>query len=259
MLFRSGAADTQGLPCLFPEDTASFAKQLFCNNKVSDSEARMNRPAVLRKALLAKLQVNPLIVFPGFYAVDTHRNFVLFGRGGSDYSAIAVASALKTGCVLCKDTGTFLSADPSLISRTKAVAYISYREAASLAKGGAKIIHRGAIALAKKHRIPLFIADAGGNISTMVRDAEKPDCSIKSISARSVRNLAELSIVGEGITRESTFVVEALQSLFAQSIIPRSLSFDRLGHAIRIFVAGEEVGNALRVLHRRLVEEKELS
>lgn len=244
------------LPCLFPETIPSFARVNTSDTAFLSKNAQLTRISRLRKTLLAKLQENPQFAFPGFYAVDEQGSCVLFGRGGSDYSAIALAAALNADCILCKDTGTVLSADPIHIHNAKPLQCMSYREALSLAVGGAKIIHRGAILLAERYRVPIHIADVSGCINTVVCNHAASQCSIKSISTKTIKKLAELSIVGEGITREPHLVIQTLECLFAQSIIPRSLSLHKEGHTIKICVNRTEEHHALAVLHKKLIEER---
>jgi homoserine dehydrogenase len=55
------------------------------------------------RALEKLWPIYPILVLPGFYAVDKEGRTTLFGRGGSDMSALFLASALGAGCRLLKD------------------------------------------------------------------------------------------------------------------------------------------------------------
>ena len=55
----------------------------------------------------------PILVLPGFYGVDTEGRTVLFGRGGSDLSALFLAAALSAGCRLLKDVRGVFDKDPA--------------------------------------------------------------------------------------------------------------------------------------------------
>ena len=54
-----------------------------------------------------------ILVLPGFYGVDTEGNTALFGRGGSDLSALFLAAELGGGCRLLKDVSGVFDADPA--------------------------------------------------------------------------------------------------------------------------------------------------
>jgi homoserine dehydrogenase len=55
----------------------------------------------------------PILILPGFYGVDTEGSTVLFGRGGSDLSALFLASELGVSCRLLKDVSGVYDADPA--------------------------------------------------------------------------------------------------------------------------------------------------
>ena len=55
----------------------------------------------------------PILVLPGFYGIDAHGNTALFGRGGSDMSALFLAGALNGSCRLLKDVDGVYDADPA--------------------------------------------------------------------------------------------------------------------------------------------------
>lgn len=83
-----------------------------------------------------------LAVITGFYGVDRNGNVNLFGRGGSDYSAGAVAAACGARSLeLYKDVDGFLSADPRVVSGPTRICSLSFSEASELCHLGAKIIH----------------------------------------------------------------------------------------------------------------------
>lgn len=64
-------------------------------------------------ALDALWQVDPILVLPGFYGIDAQGRTALFGRGGSDLSALFLAAALGAECRLCKDVLGVYDADPA--------------------------------------------------------------------------------------------------------------------------------------------------
>lgn len=61
-----------------------------------------------------------IVVIAGFQASDKLGNITTLGRGGSDLSAVAIASALKaTKCEIYSDIDGIYSADPRIISKAK--------------------------------------------------------------------------------------------------------------------------------------------
>jgi homoserine dehydrogenase len=61
-------------------------------------------PIHVDRAALERLwQHTPILVLPGFYGIDPEGRIALFGRGGSDLSALFLAATLGAGCRLLKD------------------------------------------------------------------------------------------------------------------------------------------------------------
>jgi aspartate kinase/aspartokinase/homoserine dehydrogenase 1 len=81
-------------------------------------------------------------VVPGFYGVSPDNKTTLFGRGGSDYSAAAIARCVGASSLdIWKDVNGFLSSDPKIVDNPVLIERLSYNEAAELAYFGAKILH----------------------------------------------------------------------------------------------------------------------
>jgi len=83
-----------------------------------------------------------VLVLTGFYGVNADDDVVLFGRGGSDYTAGAVAAALRAGGLeLWKDVPGFMTADPREVPDARLVPELSFDEACELGLYGARILH----------------------------------------------------------------------------------------------------------------------
>jgi homoserine dehydrogenase len=71
-------------------------------------------PVWLDVSALEQLWVaSPILVLPGFYGIDSQGRVALFGRGGSDLSALFIAAQLHAGCRLLKDVNGVFDTDPS--------------------------------------------------------------------------------------------------------------------------------------------------
>ncbi|HOX33477.1 MAG TPA: hypothetical protein PLB91_14195 [Spirochaetales bacterium] len=80
-------------------------------------------------------------VVPGSFGVGSDGLVRLFGRRGSDYSAVALALCLGARCgEPAQDPRDRLAADPSLVPEARRPRGLSHREAARLARGGARIL-----------------------------------------------------------------------------------------------------------------------
>lgn len=82
------------------------------------------------------------LVLTGFYGVNADGEVVLFGRGGSDYTAGVVAAGLGAdGLELWKDVPGFMTADPRAVPGARLVPDLSFDEACELGLYGARILH----------------------------------------------------------------------------------------------------------------------
>ncbi len=82
-------------------------------------------------------------VVPGFYGVSAAAGRVtLLGKGGSDYSAAAIACCIGAVSLdIYKDVTGYRSADPAFVEGARPIPLLSYREAAELSYFGARILH----------------------------------------------------------------------------------------------------------------------
>ena len=112
-----------------------------------------------------------LIITQGFIASNEAGNTTTLGRGGSDFSATIIGSALDAEEVqIWTDVDGILTTDPRIAPNAKKLETISYPEAAELAFFGAKVVHPSTIQPAIKKKIPV-----------VVKNTKNPDCTGTSI------------------------------------------------------------------------------
>ena len=129
-------------------------------------------------------------VVPGFYGISNEGKTTLFGRGGSDYSAAAIARCIGAPSLdIWKDVNGFLSADPKTVDNPVQIQRLTYNEAAELAYFGAKILHPRTVEPLSAAHIPIRIFNIYGD-----SDVEKP---LSVVSAE--------KIVTKGIVKSVTY------------------------------------------------------
>jgi aspartate kinase len=88
------------------------------------------------------LRAGTIPVISGYFGRGKNGAITLLGRNGSDYSAAAVAYALKANRLeIWKDVDGFMSADPAMVATARQIERISFAEAAELSYFGAQILH----------------------------------------------------------------------------------------------------------------------
>ena len=110
------------------------------------------------------------------------------GRGGSDYSAAIIGSALGADEIqIWTDVDGVLTADPRIAPKAQKLKIISFREASELAYFGAKVLHPSTILPAIKKDIPVVVLNSKRPDSTGTRIVSHPpktNVPVKSIASK---------------------------------------------------------------------------
>jgi aspartate kinase len=106
----------------------------------------------------ALLQSRKIVVVAGFQGCDTDGNITTLGRGGSDTSAVAIASALNADmCEIYTDVNGIYTADPNICEKARKLNKISYDEMLEMASLGAKVLQIRSVEFAKKYNVPVHV------------------------------------------------------------------------------------------------------
>ena len=160
-----------------------------------------------------------LFIVPGFIAKDIEGNVTTLGRGGSDYTAAIIGSALNASSVeIWTDVSGMMTADPRLVNTAKSVSEISYQEAMELSHFGAKVIYPPTIQPVMNKQIPVWIKNtfAPNDEGTVIQSETKTNGLIRGIS--SINNIALLSLEGSGMVGIPGFSKRLFETLAAKEI-----------------------------------------
>ena len=96
-------------------------------------------------------------VVAGFQGVSTEHVTTL-GRGGSDVTAVALASALGADvCEIYTDVTGVFSADPRVVSRARRLPRVSFDEMMEMAATGGRVLMLRSVEFARRHGVPLHV------------------------------------------------------------------------------------------------------
>ena len=99
-----------------------------------------------------------IVVVAGFQGCDIKGNITTLGRGGSDTTAVAIASALKADlCEIYTDVDGIYTADPNVCKKAKKIDKISYDEMLNIASLGAEVLQIRSVGFAKKYNVPVHV------------------------------------------------------------------------------------------------------
>ena len=165
------------------------------------TESQHSRAKVLNvtpKRIHEAIEKNKIVIITGFQGINENEDITTIGRGGSDTSAVILASAL--GCQSCEiftDVDGIYTTDPRVVKNAKKINEISYEEMLDLASLGAKVLHPRAVETAKINQIELHVRSSFSNEKgTIVKEASKMELN-KSVTGIAVnKNEAMVSIIG---------------------------------------------------------------
>jgi len=126
-------------------------------------EAKVDFEQTKENLSTLELQTDYIYILQGFVASDSIGNTTTLGRGGSDYSAAIIGSALKQNghnvkeIEIWTDVNGIMTADPREESDAKTIKEISYDEVLKLSYYGAKVIHPDTVKPAIENDIPVIV------------------------------------------------------------------------------------------------------
>ena len=153
-------------------------------------------------------EIPQVSLVPGFISSDKATGDVTnLGRGGSDYTAAIIATALNADSLeIWTDVDGFMTADPRVISTAYTINELTYVEATELCNFGAKVVYPPTIYPVCHKNIPILIKntfnpDGQGTVIKQCVDhtqskAIKGISSINDTSLITVQGLGMVGVIG---------------------------------------------------------------
>ena len=162
---------------------------------------------------------NSIVVVAGFQGVDANGDITTLGRGGSDTSAVAVATALSADvCEIYTDVDGIYTTDPNICNEARKLDRISYDEMLELASLGAKVLQIRSVEFAQKYGMPIHVrssfTDCQGTI--VCKEEEGMEKAIVSGVAYN-KNEAKVTICG--IPDRPGIAASIFSAISAQGIV----------------------------------------
>jgi aspartate kinase len=121
-----------------------------------NDEPALDKIKVKLAEVLAQNEDKKLFITQGYICRNAKGEIDNLKRGGSDYSASLIAAATNsTVCEIWTDIDGMHNNDPRVVTKTVAIAQLSFEEAAELAYFGAKILHPTCIWPAQHAKVPV--------------------------------------------------------------------------------------------------------
>jgi aspartate kinase len=137
-----------------------------------------------------------IVVVAGFQGETTDGRITTLGRGGSDLTAIALASAVKADlCQIFTDVDGVYTCDPRIVPNARKIAEISYEEMLEMASSGSKVMQSRSVEFAKKFGVVFEVRSSfNNNPGTIVKEETK---DMENVVVRGVsveKNQAKVTI-----------------------------------------------------------------
>ena len=142
-----------------------------------------------------ELDQKKIVVVAGFQGLSRYDDLTTLGRGGSDTSAVAIASAMHADhCQIYTDVEGVYTADPRKVSGAIKLDEISYDEMLELATLGAQVLNNRSVEMAKKYNIELeVLSSLTRKPGTIVKERPKMEKMLISGVAKDT-NVARISV-----------------------------------------------------------------
>ncbi len=190
-------------------------------------------------------------VVTGFIACGPDNETTTLGRGGSDYTASILGSALDAKEIeIWTDVDGVMTADPRMVSSALSLEILTFEEALELSHFGAKVIHAPTILPVLQKRIPIRIRNAfneqfkGTLISDQPSSSERS--SVKGIAC--IDKISLLKVTGEGILRTVGIASRIFATLARRDIEVTLITQSSSEHSICLAIASEHIRTAREVV-----------
>ena len=227
----------------FPEHIGLVTDDLACNASVDLQQSKDN--------LVNLFESDIIYVIPGFYGVSKQGLIRLLGRGGTDYSAAAIAYCINASTLdIWKDVDGFMTGDPKHVTGPSQVNHLSYLEAAELAYFGAGILHPRTVEPLQQVKIPICIfnvhKDGANSLPQTIID-EEISIFPKVIKSLTFENqIGILCIKGPGVGFIPGILSEITNILYKHSINISSVITSQI--SINLLISFDEIDRAKQLI-----------
>ncbi len=233
------AFDKLGIPAI---SLNAFQVRMITDNNYGDAKVIKIETDRIEK----ELNEGKIVIITGFQGIDEDNNYTTLGRGGSDTTAVAIASALNAdSCEIYTDVDGIYTADPRIVNKAVKLENISYDEMLEFSNLGASVLHNKCVKMAKENGIKLIVKSSmSEGKGTTVSNFYNKCCNLPKITGVT-SNKNVVSLVGIDIAEETKDkVIEVLNK--------NNLKFnnlDKTNMRISVTVNETDVNACIRFLH----------
>ena len=204
------------------------------------------------------IEKHEIPVVTGYIAATQDGVPTTLGRGGSDYTATLIGSALGADEVwIWTDVDGMMTADPKIEPAAKTIREISFMEAMEMSHFGAKAMHPRALEPAAKTGLPVRVKNTfnpdGPDTLILLDQRIRSVNIVKAVT--SVKEASMVTVTGEGMHGAPGTAAKALNALGKNGINVLMISQSSSEANISLVVARSDLERAVTALRETLLKE----
>ncbi len=225
------------------------SEQIITNSNFTNAKVNFERTEQNFRKYLNENK-HQIIIAPGFIARDDQGNPTTLGRGGSDFTASIIASAINADELqIWTDVSGMMTSDPRLVSNTKPIAEISYSEAMELSHFGAKVLYPPTLQPVMVKNIDLkikntFEPEAFGTLISHQLEKQNFENQQIAVGISNMSNIALLTLEGSGMIGIPGFSAKLFQCLSNEKVNVILITQSSSEHSITVAIHEKDVFNA---------------
>jgi len=191
MLLSVGERITMSLLSMAIEDMGFEALSFTgsqCGIITSDSHSNARIIDVRPIRIEDELERGKIVIVAGFQGMSYKREVTTLGRGGSDTTAIAIASALNAKyCEICSDVDGVYTSDPRRVDTAQKINQLNYDEMEALGEAGSEVLNPDAIEFARRRGLTVKLSSTfkdGNGTLLLEQSTVSEDPKVKAVACR---------------------------------------------------------------------------
>lgn len=203
---------------------------------------------------------NRIAIVPGFIASTKKGDTSTLGRGGSDYTAAIIASALQAGELeIWTDVDGFMTSDPRKVKKAYPIDQMSYAEAMELSHFGAKVIYTPTVQPVYRKNIPIVVKNTFNPLSkgTIIKHVSEQIAGKPIKGIASIDNVALITLQGSGLVGVTGTSMRLFRVLAEQKINVILISQASSEHSISFAIRPQDAEKAEECIQEEFLEELE--
>lgn len=242
VVVSSGEQVTCGLMALALNDLGLKARSWLAwqiGLHTTDNYKNADITSIDKDEIQNSLNQGEIAVVSGFQGISSQNRLTTLGRGGSDYTAVALAAEFGAErCDIYTDVDGIYTADPRAITNAELIKELTYKDALSYALHGAKVLQAQAIERASYSQLPVRVLSSfHPNDGTVLSPSAEPKKSYIGVASR--RDKALLTIkLAENKESEIAALQEDLKKAYVE--LDPMTSFQPLNNEIKILTSKDD-------------------